>query len=164
MYYSIMTMLFLSVAIGTSEPLSRSEQGMLEALQTRNASAVRSIIGRRLELFTVINGRKANISSSLSDSYLIANDQIRPGNDDSVLKTSLERLSRIIAVSKAYGKTNRSFAPHKLKSIHNDLTDSTIRGYIKSDDYWELHYTIRENGTVTLRRVCEFDHASRFVW
>ena len=133
---------------------------MVKALQDRNISAVRKLIGSHVTLFTVISGKEAQLSSELPESYLVASARFDSKSPDDEIKLNLERLSKLITIS----LSKPSFNPKVLKSIHNDLTDHTIRGTIAPEVVWELHYSLRKDGSLRLQRICEFDHSPRFRW
>ena len=130
----------------------------------RNWIDPKSIIKKRVGLFTIINGKEGKTKMGPYETYLVAADQLKTDTKSKEFQIGLERLSKIITISQQKGKTDSKYAPTKIKSIHNDLTQNTIRGLIKPDVYWELHYDISKDGRVVLQRVCEFDHASKFVW
>jgi hypothetical protein len=125
---------------------------------------VRKSINQRVSVFTVIGGSEAKMKAELDETYLVACDTLQAKETTKDLQLGLERLSLIIAMSVQKGGTERKYLPQKVKSIHNDLTRNTIRGLVKEDGFWELHYDIKKNGQLVLQRICEFDHASKFVW
>jgi phosphotransferase system IIB component len=148
----------------TKVRLTLYEQSLIKALATRNVSNFKKVIRTRVSLFTIIGGAEAKMKSELDETYLVACDRIATKEKPEKIKLGLERLSKVISISLHRGMSEPKYMPKRVKSIHNDLTRNTIRGLVGPDDFWELHYGVKKDGRLVLRRVCEFDHASKFVW
>ena len=138
---------------------------MVEALRKRKIDAVVRCMDSQFMLFTIIGGKEAKLKPRrLDDAYLVAGDCFigTVFGDDAT--GQLERISRLITLSETKAHKDAAYLPHIVRSRHNDLTRFTIRGSLGPHWYWELHYIKKPDGRVSLQRVCEFDHAEKFVW
>ena len=157
-------MLIAIVATTQHLALSKPELELIDALQRRDVQMIRNSMNHRVSVFTIVGGPEAMMKSELDETYLVACDTLQVKEDSKSFQIGLERLSKIITLSIQKGKAESKYLPQRVKSTHNDLTPNTIRGLVKEDDFWELHYDIKKNGQLVLQRICEFDHASKFVW
>ncbi len=132
--------------------LPKAEAAMLKAIQQPNIKAIRKLIDRQIRIFTILPS--PNKSSDLPEKYLVVSSAINLKSNDDDIKSCLERATQLVAKG----------TPTIVKSIHNDLTAHTLRGSISPGDDWEIHYDIRKDGSLIVKRICEFDHAPLFRW
>ncbi|HLO98627.1 MAG TPA: hypothetical protein VK171_08540 [Fimbriimonas sp.] len=145
-------------------PLSKVENAMLSALRDRDIPEVRRLVKSHATILFIIGDKK---DATLANHYWLATSRIYARNSKEVnastdidIRTQLDRLSRSISFS----QSKPSLQPFKVRSQHNDLTKHTIRGKLAPEVYWEIHYDVLKTGQINIQRICEFDHATKFIW
>ncbi|MEI8282397.1 MAG: hypothetical protein WCG75_08330 [Armatimonadota bacterium] len=146
----------VAVALGTSPGLTRAESAMVNALRDLNIPAIKKLVDKQAVFVSIFPHLRGNPSPyDLPESYYAGWTLMKPGEKEESVNVYLDRLSRVM---------KKSRAPREVVSKHNDLTKHTVRGYASPEDYWEAHFDVRKDGSIRLQRVCEFYHASNFVW